>query len=349
MAFCVKRRAAAFFPFRLAKKLISSTISNMPSLYYLKCLCAFFVVCIHSSLYGIEFFAPIIHCAVPCFYMCTGFFLHSDRKEKEFIKLKRWIIKAITLLILINFIYLFVDFLRNNREILWYKWPTSILWGGVISIHLWYLSSLWQGLLIVWILLKISKKTIIIGPLLYIVIYGLNPTLLHIETGVFRSWEEHLMSVTCSTCFLCAGYMISYKNYKSLYSIRWDICIFILAFILLKIKPFSNGVFHVFCSVVEGMSLFSVFVKIDKTHSPYIEWIGKYHSANIYFFHALFISSYGTLIYYCPPLINTQNYRAILFFILSLTLSIFFTIIKKRIISLFMTWRQKCCEDDRKE
>lgn len=304
----------------------------MPSLYILKALCAFFVVIIHSSIFGKSFFAPLIWSAVPCFYMCTGFFLRSNSMKEETTKIKRWINKAILLLVLINFIYLVVELLRNNREILWYEWPLSILNGGVITGHLWYLSSLWQGLIVLWILLKISRKLLIIGPLLYIVVYGLNPILFHVDLGQYSTWEEHLMSVSRALCFLCLGYMISYKNYKTLCSVIWDICLFVVVFILMKVKPCSNAAFYVVCTIIEAASLFAISLKATHVRLTWIEWIGKYHSANIYFFHGLFIMAYGIASFYYPPIRMFDSWMAIPIFIISLMFSVFVNAAKNYIV-----------------
>lgn len=296
----------------------------MPSLYILKFLCAFFVVIIHTAISGKGAFAPLIYSAVPCFYLCTGFFLYSDNREIEFDRLKRWCLKAILLLVALNFLYLSIEVLRDYRKFSWYEWPQSIFTGGIIIIHLWYLSSLWQGLVLVWLLRRISAKLLIICPLLYIVFYGLNPVFFHIELGTFNTWQEHLISITRSSCFLAIGYLLAWKNYKSLYSIRWDIYMFILFFILMKIKPFSDGMFHITCIIFEACSLFGIAIKADKLRIPFAESIGKHHAANIYFYHFLIIWLYNSITYHYPStqIIGNQN-KAIPIFILTLFFSIF--------------------------
>lgn len=304
----------------------------MPSLYILKALCAFFVVIIHSHIFGKSFFAPVIWSAVPCFYMCTGFFLHSNSLKEETSKLKKWINKAILLLVAINFLYLAVEFLRDNREILWYEWPLSILNGGIITVHLWYLSSLWQGLIVLWLLLKTSRKLLILGPLLYIVVYGLNPILFHVDLGHYCTWQEHLMSVSRALCFLCLGYLISYKNYKTSCSILWDICLFAVVFILMKIRPCSNAAFYVVCTIIESASLFTISLKATHIRMPWFEWIGKYHSANIYFFHALFVTAYRIASFHYPPIRIYESWSAIPLFIISLTFSVFVNAAKNYIV-----------------
>lgn len=294
----------------------------MPSLYILKCVCCFFVVIIHSSLFCKGVLAPVIWSAVPCFYLCSGYFLYSaSSKEEEYEKVKRWVIKTIVLLVALNIVYYIIELLRAENDIPWHRLFVSIIEGGVISVPLWYLSSLWEGLLIMWLMLKISRKLLILCPLSYIVVYSVNQLYFHIPTGLYCNWEEYAMSITRAMCFLSIGYIMAWKNFKNLYSVRWDIIIFILSFVALKSSIAKFAPLYYFLVVTEGAGLFAMALKADRVRCRWMESIGKYHSANIYYFHAFIIAVYNFVSFHVPCL-KLNNNLAIPIFILTLMSSL---------------------------
>ncbi len=293
----------------------------MPSLYILKFICCFFVVTIHSSLFCKDALAPIIWSAVPCFYLCSGYFLYGGASKKtESAKVKRWVTKTIILLAALNLMYFSVKLLLFNQHIPWHMLLISIVEGGIISTPLWYLSSLWEGLLIVWLMLQISRRLLILGAVSYIIVYTLNQLYFHIPTGLYCNWEEHAMSVSRSVCFLSIGYMMAWFNFKNRYKIRWDIIIFILSFIALKTHVAEYAPLNYFFIVTVSCSLFAIALKADKLRSKWMEYIGKYHSANIYYFHAFILLIYSFLSFRYPCL-KLNNNTAIPIFIMSLALS----------------------------
>lgn len=135
-------------------------------------ICAFMIICIHVPLFCSPYIYPILRCAVPFFYILTGFFIYSEDISKSSSKLKKslrhyavlWVSNLVLLSLiavilrfwvddrselldikdLIKFIRLgFCDFMShvtissktyNITNQLWY------LYGGVVAIFILYVT-----------------------------------------------------------------------------------------------------------------------------------------------------------------------------------------------------------------
>ena len=51
------------------------------AIHALKVLLAFYVVVIHTSLYGKEFLTPLTSTAVPCFFLISGYYLQDNNSK----------------------------------------------------------------------------------------------------------------------------------------------------------------------------------------------------------------------------------------------------------------------------
>lgn len=128
----------------------------------LRFLCAILVVALHVSFYP----NPYYRVAVPIFYMITGYFLVSDLPNAPIERILKSILKAVKLTLMANLIYFVVKFLilrQTHLAIL-----ELILFGDAISFHLWYLTSLIEGLLCIWII----KKYTIYKVVPYLIVLG---------------------------------------------------------------------------------------------------------------------------------------------------------------------------------
>ena len=132
----------------------------------LKLLMAIFVVMIHANYPWRDYIIPITRCAVPCFFMISGYFLYKSGLNAA--SLKRSIKRMIFLLLWSTIFYiLWVEFpsYTHTRQ---FVLPTQIQWLNFIlfndnpfAFHLWYLSAYLYVLFIVLIVKPnpISKTT----------------------------------------------------------------------------------------------------------------------------------------------------------------------------------------------
>lgn len=169
---------------------------------------------------------------------------------------------------------------------------TLFVSGGGICYVLWYLTALWQGLLIFALLRKYVPRTLYLLPLLYILIYlmrnsGSFLVPFTIDIGIGRN------SILTTLPFLSVGYfMHMYED--TLVKIRYLKVIYVftivVAFIecLIYTKVFRHYSclfnFTTFPLIVMSMLL---CIKNPDYKLPILNEIGRKHSANIYYFHML--------------------------------------------------------------
>lgn len=119
---------------------------------------AFGVVCIHVPLLGVNYYTPLLRCAVPFFYILTGFFLYSEDKINSILhlrrSLKRYFCLWIRYLVLFTALAVFFRFLYQSGESWVFqdlivfiemgfcKFVSHVTIGGVtynIGSQIWYL------------------------------------------------------------------------------------------------------------------------------------------------------------------------------------------------------------------
>lgn len=148
---------------------------DIPSLYVLKALCALFVVLIHvpTEAHLQSLLSPMLYCAVPVFYIITGFFLYKGQYREELRSASKWIRKAFALSLLLNISYfIFYTFLGTKYNLA----PTvalSLMFGTGVRTFLWYLTALWEALVIFILLRRYAPRLLLYAPLLF----AMNPFL----------------------------------------------------------------------------------------------------------------------------------------------------------------------------
>lgn len=123
---------------------------GVSSIYILKALGAFFVVCIHCRLDS-RFLYPIIHTAVPFFFMISGYFLFTADKEEGIHRCVRSLSKIFRITVYANIFYYIAFYLPDDmvplksfREIV-----AFITIGDGLGTHLWYLNAYVETLIVV--------------------------------------------------------------------------------------------------------------------------------------------------------------------------------------------------------
>ncbi len=276
---------------------VSSAVSpkkRIESLYLLKAIASFFVVCIHTHLMGKSMMMFILGIGTPCFLAITGYLLFSSDKGREIEKCLKWAKKSFLLAFVCNVVYaipcIYADPYTYLSPSLWFK--TLFVSGRDICFVLWYLTALWQGLLIFALMRKYVPRILYLLPLLYILLYlmrnqGSFLVPFTIDIGIGRN------SILTTLTFLSVGYfMHMYKD--TLVKIKYLKVIYgftmLLAFIecLVYTRVFHHYSclfnFTTFPLIVMSMLL---CIKNPDYKLPILNEIGRKHSANIYYFHML--------------------------------------------------------------
>lgn len=291
---------------------------NINSLHILKAICAILVIDHHSYIFGQEYIAPFRVMMVPCFFMITGFFLFQGNIQSEFHKVKRYCLKTICLLIAFGLFYDIPYILFQSRDFSLRLHIENLLTGIPICFVMWYLASLYQGLIITHSICRISRKLLFIFPAIYIIFRTSNTLYLHIPFHA-NTFESALLDLANSTCFLSLGYLTAFY-YKKISTNRLIyITGIVISYFYLFIST-NDEILRAYRSIAiitMSASFFLLFLHSKDISCKYLVELGKKHSANLYFFHVAtlilltnFVEKYGL-----------ENIYALIIFIFTLFIS----------------------------
>lgn len=262
--------------------------NSIDSIYCLKALCAFFVVVLHSMMWGKWHLYFLLKTAVPCFYAISGYFLFADDVSVECAKAWKWIKKTALLYAFLCIVYLSYKWTMYGKIFDFETLFACLVTGGDASVHLWYLNSMWQGLL-VFIVLRRCRCWHPLSVILLLVL-GAAGSVWILPYCYPHSWQWACVSPFWALALMSSGYYV--RKYR-LNRIRTSIVAFFLMLCLLVayffVKPhgFCDTLISRFCYMATAMGALVLCVKYSHWRIPFIAWIGKYHSANIYYYHVI--------------------------------------------------------------
>ena len=328
---------------------------RIESFYFLKAISCFFVVSIHSSVYGIQIFPALFGIGTLCFLTITGYLLFSEEKSRELTKCTKWARKLFDLSIIVTLVYL-VELIvllvvlpcretgmsYNSPFIRWSivladshgSWVEYLLvlaksllmtlvFGSGICITLWYLTAVWESLLIIRIVLRYCPKLLYGFPLLFIFAYILrtHPDLVFPENRKIALYMR--LSIITALPFLSTGYLIHKHKDILLRVISVKIWLpIVLGMLLLecqiRVHAFDSYARYCFCSYPLVFLLMLACIQYKRFSVPFLNTIGEKHSANIYYFHMIIIFIMLALNIHLPYI------EAIVVWLLCVPLSIIF-------------------------
>lgn len=303
----------------------------MPSLYTLKCLCAFCVIVIHTSLLGSRHLAPMLTVAVPCFFMCSGYFLYASGGG-EWQRIKKWVRKVLLVLAATGFFYL--CFLETMT---WLNVWLFFFEGSVNAIHLWYLSAMWQGLIVMGILIKLNRTLLFLSPVAWLIVEWLY----WFEVDASMVWLNVIRCVLIAVSFMSFGYALAWFKYKTLAPMWIDVLTFVFVYAVMRLVV-NEPELHMWREALRvplGVSLFAIALKWEKPRCQIAEWIGKYHSANIYYIHIFVEMQLHYLLAESQWKQASVEVMAVLVFFGSLLYSILINAVIKWGQQLYLRWR----------
>ncbi len=132
----------------------------------LKALCAVLVIIIHANMYGYWYIEPIARCAVPCFFIISGFFIYipdniSDTQWGD--KLKRNMKRILYITLWSTVLFAVVDYIfafsppPSDYNTSLERFAKVILNENPFGAHLWYLSAYLYVLAIVYCLWRYKR------------------------------------------------------------------------------------------------------------------------------------------------------------------------------------------------
>lgn len=283
----------------------------------LKMVCAILIIFLHVHTPYQEYILPLTRCAVPCFFIISGFLIYSDDKNNFEKRLKRGSKRIIGILIWSTAVFMIVKFIFaiHNNDLSFLNWRALrnfILFNeNPFGFHLWYLGAYLYTLIIVLIFSKKNKIKYI---------YWGVPFLLLVDLCLGKYsivlWHKEFPYIIVRN-FLCVGIpyfsigmFLSQKNeYLNKISIlkkltSWGVILFsILSItenrILINIGKNATRD-HYISTTFLAVSLFLLFSTIKQRRSNLLSRIGEKYSLYIYIFHPLFIFFFNTMNKYLP-------------------------------------------------
>lgn len=296
---------------------------RIESLYLLKAVASFFVVSIHSSFFCNEWLRCVAGVGTPCFLAITGYLLYSASEEREIEKCCKWAFKSFRLSIIFSGIYLMLQLCLCGIGAMFgadvwgfVSWSPAfsklfdnapvyergyLLWGFVeslivnvftgeeIIIPLWYLTALWEALLLFAIVRRWVPRVVYFLPLLYLAAYA-SGTHGGFIAEIFSTYLWRNNAIVTSLPFLATGYLIHKHRDRLLGKIRVGIWLPVVFGILLAeffLMRILTGKFHFFMLATYPfiVLLMLTCVRYKDVEVPLLSTIGRKHSPNIYYFH----------------------------------------------------------------
>lgn len=318
---------------------------RLESLYVLKALSSVLVVIVHAELWGKGALSPLLGIATPCFLAITGFLLYSADCGRELVKATKWARKCFILSLVCNALYLSF-FLIDGTPLDQFGLVNLVLnlfTGHIVSTHLWYLTAVWQGLLIMWVLRRYAPRLIAYTPLLYVLAYILRAygKLLFPELSSDTLFILRANAVVTALPFLATGYLVHKYHEQVLAKIRvlpWLIGLLLLIYTeyALRLAVNTGGSIFFICTWPLVAMLILACCRYRDFTLPVLGCIGREHSANVYYFHVLVLIYANRL---CPELTECQ---ALLVYAATLPLSALFNRVQK--IRASQVNRIKACQ-----
>lgn len=272
---------------------------GIESLYVLKAICAFFVVCIHTPL-PVPVLEPFLGVGVPCFLCITGYLLYSADRNVELGKCIAWTKKAFLLAIALNIINGTISSIILGKNVFIADWvvylKTLFLGSGICGV-LWYLHALGEALLVMWLVLRFRPQLMALLPVLFITAHIISVyevgTSFDIGVPIHLSALRHTF-LTISLPCIATGYLI--HKYKESLLKRLKVGLWLLSFAVLAVLEHLLRVELCGASCVYLLATYPLVVflmlfcaKYDNFPMLFVSGIGRLHSPNIYYFHGLVI------------------------------------------------------------
>lgn len=278
---------------------MKGNVSRNYSFDTLKLICAILVLVIHTpKKEGFwECVRPVCRCAVPLFFMISGYFSYG--KNNLDVVLRKRIIKILKILCWAFLLYFLVYVIKDSegalKSLFRFASPSCIICNSLpVGLHLWFLSAYIYVLVVMLLVEKYNlyKPLFVITPALFIVALVLG-----VYSERFLGYSLPLCStrnfIFTGLPFFVLGMMIRKCEYFSR-NLRWQVIVLCFVFYLVGVfEPlYANGVGDYYLSTIFlSVSIFILFINIKQTKDNVLSRMGREDSLYIYVFHLFIMES----------------------------------------------------------
>lgn len=265
------------------------------SLDTLKLICAIFVIFAHTPQPGIweNYITPLLRCAVPIFFMMSGYFTYGKKDIKHTIY-KR-ITQLLTIFVIVFLFYFSLFMIANGKDSLehlsvLFSYNFILLNTVPYSMHLWYIAAYIYVLLII---LLVDKYN------LYNWLFYITPILL-LSGLLIGKYSEILLShyyppnytrnflFTGLPFFTLGMFIKKAKQLPNIY-IAGISCIVFYILGMIEFPSFEDLGMYWVSTIFLSLSIFILFINIIQVKDNIFSKIGREDSLYIYLLH-LFIA-----------------------------------------------------------
>lgn len=275
------------------------------SIDILKFVCAVLVVFLHTNWTFQQVFLPFTRCAVPCFFIISGYLLF-DKKGIRPERLKRNFVHVGWISLWASLFFVVWKEVTNlvSTGSFWVPSVESLLeWllfnDAPFAFHLWYLFAYLYVLLIVMVINKYNK---------WMLLYCITPLLLLTDLAfgkyslLFWGWEPPYIYVRNFLCvglpYFAIGTLIRSKTDAFVSSCKKDLLIggillftitsYLEKFLLIYLDKCAVRE-HYLSSTFLSVFLFLLALSVKSKNKSLISTMGEKDSLYIYIFHPVFI------------------------------------------------------------
>lgn len=306
------------------------------------------VVIVHAQMCGKVALTPLLGIATPCFLAITGFLMYSADADRELSKAVKWARKCFGLSLVCNLLYLSFYLLDGVplSKYSGYALIINLFTGHIISTHLWYLTAVWQGLLLMWLLRHYAPRLIALSPLLYLLAWVLRSygKVLFPELSSDTLFILRANAIVTALPFLATGYLVHKYHDQVLAKVKILPCLLgllLLAYAEYALRLWSGSGSSIFflCTWPLVATLMLTCCYYSNFTIPVLGHIGRQHSANVYYFHIL------VLIYFNRLWPEQTAWQALLVYAATLPVSALFNLTHRGFSQLVA--RIKACQSAR--
>lgn len=269
------------------------------SLYVLKAFAALAVLMVHFEFWRRQYFAPIYYCAVPIFYVISGFFIYSKSVNDRKYRIMKSMKKILKIAIFFNIIYFLLDFFVDGR-MPFHSFQDIfrlIVYGDVIAGHLWFLNSCFWVLLLFLLASNLKKgDTYLLVLSLIFLLVGLSERQYSFVFDFKKCFTQdfYIPSLSVSLSMMLLGY--SFRKYEKIIEkfveSRGKLINIVLLIAIISLymehwalsmtNHFSGGIMM---STFLATPIFFLYCLKYRTYGKgsFLEKLGKNHSGNIYY------------------------------------------------------------------
>lgn len=302
----------------------------------LKLICALLIILLHVPTPCHDLYLPLTRCAVPIFFMISGYMLYGDGMEK---RIKKSINKILYIILWSSCLYACFNFVRygfntstiipSTEQIKEFLFFNENPWG----FHLWYLGAYLYVLVITYLLCHYKKyeSVLVLIPFLLltdlvfgkysILFWGKEFNYLYVRNFLFVGLPYFMLGSYIrkkQEVFTCS------KKVAILLTI-----LFCATTLFEKYLLVANGINairdHYLSTTFLAISVFLLFVNYNQTKDNMLSRIGRQYSLYIYLLHPIcFIlleSAISRTIHVESIVLAWQYFRPLIIFLVTMTIT----------------------------